>query len=291
MPPAAPSRFRNRSAERRGLMISIIVPAHNESAVIQRSLSALVDGAGPGELEVIVATNGCTDDTAQIAAGFGPPVRVVSVSRASKPAALNAGDAAARGFPRLYVDADVELDTASVRVIAAALREGYLAASPELFVDTSASSPLVRSYYRFWSELPSVAEDLVGRGVYAVSAAGRQRFASFPDVLNDDHFFRELFAASERVVARGSRSRVWAPRTTKMLVNRKTRVQVGNRMSGRGGNARAGIAAVLRNNPTRLFDLPAFLVVGMLARARARRISDADGSVDWGRDDSRPVLP
>lgn len=272
-------------------MISIIVPAHNESAVIRRNLTALVNGAKPGELEVIVAANGCTDDTVKIAAGFGSPVRVVRVSTASKPAALNAGDAAATGFPRLYVDADVELATESVRVIAATLSEGYLAASPELFVDTSESSLLVRSYYRFWSNLPSVAEDLVGRGVYAVSAKGRRRFSSFPDVVNDDHFFRELFAPSERVIAHGSRSRVWAPRTTKALVNRKTRVQVGNRTSDREGTAWSGIAAVLRNHPIRIFDLPAFLAVGTIARLRARRIKGAAGSVDWGRDDSRPVLP
>src|SRR5215813_6765708 len=183
-------------------MISIVVPAHNEAAVIGQTLSALLRDAEPGELDVIVAANGCTDETEQIAAAFGPPVRVVNVAASSKPAALNAGDAQANGFPRLYLDADVELSTQAVRAIAAALADPVLAASPGLFVDTAESSRLVRSYYRCWSRLPSVVDDLVGRGVYAVSDQGRGRFDVFPDVLNDDHFFRELFSATERTIVR-----------------------------------------------------------------------------------------
>ncbi len=35
-------------------MISIVIPAHNEESVIRRGLHAVLDGAAPGELEVIV---------------------------------------------------------------------------------------------------------------------------------------------------------------------------------------------------------------------------------------------
>ena len=35
-------------------MISIIIPAHNESSVIARTLKAITDGADPRELDVIV---------------------------------------------------------------------------------------------------------------------------------------------------------------------------------------------------------------------------------------------
>ncbi len=60
-------------------MATVIVPAHNEARVIGRLLGPLVSGARPGELDVIVVANGCTDDTAQVAAACGPMVRVISV--------------------------------------------------------------------------------------------------------------------------------------------------------------------------------------------------------------------
>jgi glycosyltransferase involved in cell wall biosynthesis len=63
---------------------TVIVPAHNEARVIGRLLGPLVSGARPGELDVIVVANGCTDDTAQVAAACGPMVRVISVPEPSK---------------------------------------------------------------------------------------------------------------------------------------------------------------------------------------------------------------
>ena len=103
-------------------VVSVVVPAHNEARVIGRLLGPLVSAVRPGDLDVIVVANGCTDDTAEVAAAFGPPVRVVSIPVASKRAALVAGDEAAQDFPRLYVDADVELGAEDVRALDEALR-------------------------------------------------------------------------------------------------------------------------------------------------------------------------
>ena len=61
-------------------MISVIIPAHNEERVISRLLEALTLGHTPGELEIIVVCNGCSDDTAGVARGFGAPVQVLSDS-------------------------------------------------------------------------------------------------------------------------------------------------------------------------------------------------------------------
>ena len=65
-------------------MISIVVPARNEGLVIARTLRAMTTGAAPGEIDVIVVCNGCTDDTADIARSFGPPVRVIETEVGSK---------------------------------------------------------------------------------------------------------------------------------------------------------------------------------------------------------------
>ena len=100
-----------------GDVVTIIVPAHNEGRVVGRLLGQLISGVGPGELDIIVVANGCTDDTAQIAAGYSPMIRVVSIPVPSKREALAVGNQAATGFPRLYVDADVELGASDVRAL------------------------------------------------------------------------------------------------------------------------------------------------------------------------------
>ena len=38
-------------------MTAIIIPAHNEAAVIHRCLSSLLDGAAPGEFDILVGSS------------------------------------------------------------------------------------------------------------------------------------------------------------------------------------------------------------------------------------------
>ncbi|MGF1663440.1 MAG: glycosyltransferase, partial [Kineosporiaceae bacterium] len=102
-------------------MTSIVIAAHDEAAVVGRTLDALLTGAVPGEFDVTVVANGCTDDTAAVAAAR-PGVRVLDRPEPGKVGALNAGDAVASGFPRLYLDADIALTAADVRTLAAAVR-------------------------------------------------------------------------------------------------------------------------------------------------------------------------
>src|SRR5580765_7856518 len=112
-------------------MISVVMPAHNEAPVIRRTLEALTNGAAPGELEVIVVCNGCTDDTAAVARTVPGPIRVIDSQVASKVKALNLGDQEARGFPRVYIDADVLMSVDSLRKLARRLEDGsILAAAP-----------------------------------------------------------------------------------------------------------------------------------------------------------------
>src|SRR5690349_17015586 len=103
---------------------SVVIPAHNEGTVIERCLDALFGGIDPAALDVVVACNGCVDDTAQRARLSGHPVRVLELGQASKAAALRAGDEAARYFPRLYLDADVVLAGPSALRVIDRLRGG-----------------------------------------------------------------------------------------------------------------------------------------------------------------------
>ena len=52
-------------------MISVIIPANNEAGFIGPCLDALLAQDTTRAAEVIVAANGCTDDTVAIAQGYG----------------------------------------------------------------------------------------------------------------------------------------------------------------------------------------------------------------------------
>lgn len=273
--------------------VSVVIAAHNEEGVLDRCLSTLLRGAVPGELEVVVVCNGCDDGTEALAGAYGHPVTAVSTPIASKTGALNLGDRVAVAFPRLYVDADAQLSIEAVRAIRAALADGALAASPALKVDTTGSSATVRAYVRFWSALPSVRDDIVGRGVYALSAAGRARFDGFPDVIADDHFVRTVVPQEARVTVATHHSVVQAPRTLRSLVRRSVRIHSGNRQVDPGAAAagRRGWADVIRRNPARIVDFPAYALVVGVAKARGRWLARTGRAPAWGRDDSRVPGP
>lgn len=208
-------------------MASIIIPAHNEASVIGRALKAVVAQAKV-EDEIIVCANGCTDATEEIARAFAPRVTVLSTATASKVQALNMGDAAAKSFPRLYVDADVELMSGCLERIERALEsESCLAVAPEPVMDMDQSSWAVKAYYRIWLALPYCQKGMIGAGTYALSEQGRARFDVFPDLIADDGFVRALFQENERGRSEGARVRVRAPADLRSLLKMKIRSRVG----------------------------------------------------------------
>lgn len=276
-------------------MLSIIIPAHNEEVVIARGLRAIVTGAEPGELEVIVACNGCTDRTAEIARGFGPPVRVIEIAHASKVAALNAADELATGFPRFYVDADVVLDLASIRAMARVLERGdALLAAPALRMDLSQTTWPVRAYYRVWTSLP-YNQVMVGTGAYGLSRTGRARFGRFPDLIADDGFVRFSFSPAERVRVDDAFSWVDPPRSLSGLIRIKTRTRLGfyqhrrTRRDRRAGD-RKPLGQMLRTllaRPTLWPGLPYYAAVTLIVRLRAAWLLRSRPTMQWERDDSR----
>ena len=73
---------------------SIVIPAYNEGRVIRRCLDAIFTGLDPDEVEVVVACNGCVDDTADEAVAVGYPVKVIDLPEPGKIGALRAGSGA-----------------------------------------------------------------------------------------------------------------------------------------------------------------------------------------------------
>src|SRR6185295_268865 len=100
------------------VMISIVVPAHNENSGITRLLRTITMAFPPEELDVVVVCNGCTDGTANSARRFGSVVRVIETDVASKVCALNLGGQVARCFPRLYIGAGVVITAEAIEGLA-----------------------------------------------------------------------------------------------------------------------------------------------------------------------------
>jgi glycosyltransferase involved in cell wall biosynthesis len=288
-------RYLETLRSHRVIPVSVVIPAHDEANVIDRCLQTLQAGAEPGELELVIVCNGCSDDTADLARAAAPSATIVELPVASKAAALNEGERHVTRFPRFYVDADVELGAAAIRSTAAALQEGVLCAAPTVSFDLTSCPWYVRSFYSVLREMPFLSgPGAVGTGVYALSEEGRRRFDSFPAITADDQFVMERFAASERRAVPSASFVVHPPRTLAGLVAIRTRTYRGNRELGsfcqpvepsRHSNARALLRLSLR--PRAVVGVAVYVAVNMYAKYRATRSWDGR----WERDVSaRPAV-
>ncbi len=271
---------------------SVLIPAHNEAAVIGRCLASLFDGTEPGELEVAVVCNGCHDNTAELAQAFGPRVAVLEVAEASKPAALRAGDRHLRTFPRLYLDADVVLPGRTARRVLARLTRSAIAARPPFRYDTSHSSALVRRYYRARARMPAVTKSIWGAGVYGLSAAGRARFTEFPDVVADDLFVDQHFKPGELEIVDDEPVVVVAPANLHDLLRIRRRVYRGaaenralNVVDGASGTTSATVRDVVRLATGGLPGLVDALTYALITAA-ARAYAAFGRGTRWERDES-----
>ena len=265
-------------------LASIIIPAHDEASMIELCLSSFRSAIS--DYEVIVVCNGCTDDTAERAGAFDG-VHVLEIEPTSKVAALNAGDAAATVVPRIYVDADVQIEPDALGAVVQALIDGAPAAAPLLVLDTSHSSLLVRAYYAIWCRLGYANQSALGSGVYGLSAAGRSRFGKFPDLISDDGFVYSLFSPGERVNPRGASFTTRAPRTLTTTFRRRVRITQGNKQLARQAGRRMEVPRpswvdVLRRHPYLLPAASVFLPVNFVADRAAERNLRA-GTFEWNR--------
>jgi hypothetical protein len=274
---------------------TIVIPAHNEGTVIGRLLGQLVPDALSSELNVLVVANGCTDDTARVAASFGPSVRVLSIPVASKYEALAAADREAGEFPRIYVDADVELGTQDVKELVTALDEpGVLAAAPERVLVMSGRPWPVRWFYDVWLRLPEAQDGLWGRGVIAVAAAGQSRIAALPPLIGDDLAASLVFAPHERRIAASACAIIRPPRTCADLMRRRVRCATGvaqleQTPGAPPSTARtrpADLVAIVRRDLRLAPRVALFLAIAMAARLMSRREVARRGYTAWHRDES-----
>jgi GT2 family glycosyltransferase len=271
---------------------AVIVPAYNEAAVIERTLAPLSQPAVDGFIELIVVCNGCTDDTAERARRV-PGAQVVELDVGSKPLALNTGDELATLWPRLYLDADIDITATAVIAVLDRLKLGdVLAARPAFRYDTDGASLLVRSYYRARRRMSLHQNALWWAGVYGLNIQGHERFGLFPDVTGDDMFVDTQFEIAEKTVVKTEPS-VWrTPSNAKSLIAVLGRHHRGNTelvvrdpvRTPRTGKATAG--AILRTIRGPQSAADAVVYLGMALAARRRALRGKVGKVTWEHDES-----
>lgn len=192
-------------------MLSVIIPANNEEALIGACLSSILASDSPAcPVEIVVVANGCTDRTAAVAQGFvsqaearGWKMQVLDLTQGGKMRALNAGDAAASLPWRAYLDADVMLSRGLLNQLCHAL-DGPKARYASGTLRITAQGTISKAYAATYRKVPFMANGVPGCGLFAVNAAGRARWGKFPDIISDDTYVRLLFRPEERVAVRAS---------------------------------------------------------------------------------------
>jgi glycosyltransferase involved in cell wall biosynthesis len=111
-------------------MISIIIPLHNETKILSENVSRLkkrVDGSNY-EYEIILAEDGSTDQTPQIARSLAssyPDIRlIITKKRLGRGLSLSNAIAAARGDIVVYMDADLATDLSHLDALIREIENG-----------------------------------------------------------------------------------------------------------------------------------------------------------------------
>lgn len=272
----------------------VIIPAHNEERVIARTLEGLRPALASGCVEVIVACNGCTDRTAEAAARF-PGVRVLDLVEAGKARALNAADAAATRWPRVYLDADIEIPPAALRSVLTELGRGrYLAGRPDFRYETAGCGPVVAAYYRARERVPSNRAALWGAGCYAMTEEGHRLFGAFPTDAADDYAADAAFSPTQKIILDCEPVVVRPPQTAGSLLSTLHRVyrapaaspaESGPTASGpTPGRTLRGLVASVRG-PASAVDAAVYATFALAGR-RQRGGRGALGEPVWERDNS-----
>lgn len=273
---------------------SVIIPAHNEAATISRNLRALREGTRDGDLDVVVVCNGCTDHTAEVARRADPLATVIEIEQPSKAEAVRVGNTATDVFPRVHLDADIELDGRAVmQLLEPITRDHVLATAPARDVPRGGCSRWVTWYYDVWESLPQVETGLFGRGVVVLSEQGQARVTALPRMMSDDLGMSDSFSGEERRVVPSAVAVVHPPRTVRDLVRRRIRISTGNAQAAQLGVRRPASRTSVRTllglavgRPGLALRLPVFVGVHVAARLGARRALRSGDFTTWQRDES-----
>lgn len=285
----------------KSLPFTLIIPAHNEAAVIERCLrTALAEAPDDGSVEVIVAANGCSDDTVSLAKMAAPQATVLDLPTGSKTKAINAANAIATRFPRIYLDADIECSYRSLLAMAVVLTEpDVMTASPKIRLELGHCNRWIKAYYAAWLKQPFAKSGKGGAGCYGLSQTALENIGEFPPIIGDDIWIHTRFPDEQkRLVSEDASgepvySIVRPPSTAWQQVKVEARRMRGNaevrrdypspylHLAGKGG----GLKGSLRSGAS-LAELAVFYGVKTMVRIKTKLDYWQGGGAVWTKDAS-----
>jgi len=197
--------------------VSVVVAAHNEVDQIGQRLENLLSlDYPPGQLQIIVASDGSDDGTPAVAAavarrGGGARVAVLDLPRVGKAAALNAAVEKAAGEVLVMTDANSVFSEQAIRALVRPLADPRVGgvAGDQRYAANPSEAGIARGERSYWDfdRLLKEAESRAGNVISATGAIYAIRRSLFvpvrPDVTDD-------FYESTGVIEQGKRL-VFAP--------------------------------------------------------------------------------
>lgn len=168
------SRFKSRPVKEGDVTpkATFVIAAYNEEGVIGQKIENCLSLDYPADkLEILIASNGCTDRTNEIVRSYDDPrVRLICLEKPGKMEAVNEGVRQATGEIIVFSDADFVLDHHTLRLMARKF------ADPEVGGVSGARKPGItrkgdatgegEGLYVRWDKLQKILESRIG-SVYA----------------------------------------------------------------------------------------------------------------------------
>jgi cellulose synthase/poly-beta-1,6-N-acetylglucosamine synthase-like glycosyltransferase len=176
--------------------VSIIVAARNEAVRLPARVENLLALPYGGAREIVVVSDGSTDQTAAALSRYAPLVRLIEVPHGGKPMALNAGVAAARGDILVFADARQQFSPGTLTALVSNFADPEVGGvTGELILDCESGSSAstigegVGAYWKY-EKLLRRKESLVRSTLGATGAIWALRRSLWrplpPDTLLDD---------------------------------------------------------------------------------------------------------
>lgn len=173
---------------------SVVIPAHNESLLLPKTLKSVRAAAQSTgrDFEVIVVDDDSTDNTSEIALKNGS--QVVRVAKRNIAAVRNAGAKQAQYPYLVFLDADTILPEPTLRATLDALDNGMIGGGARVEIDRSDSIPFVKNMMFLAVRIgwQTLGRNAAGCYVFCKKEAF-DSFGGFPE---------EYFAAEEYFVSR-----------------------------------------------------------------------------------------
>jgi len=217
--------------------VSVIIPVHNGARFIAAKLDSVLGlDYPPEDLEIVVVSDGSTDETDVIVQGFaGKGVRLIPLPRGGKCAALNAGISQTKNEILLLTDVRQIVAPDSLKNLVGCFADPAVGAvSGELLIRASASSDEVTTglYWRYesWIRRNSSLVDSMFGATGPFYAIRRELAVPLPpDILLDDMYLPLAgFFRGYRLITEPSAKAFDFPTSREVEFKRKVRTLAGN---------------------------------------------------------------